>query len=410
MDSATAGDEVVLAAGTYSWNTQTTHPYTMVIVKRGVSVRGEAGAAATTLDAEDIGRVLLCEDVGTITVSGITIHRGASKDPTHFLGGGGGYVRGESNVTFSDCHFRNNLGWLGGGLLTESDVTLRSCEFSDNISIQEGGGGAFHARASSTVFIHTCRFLRNGAHGHGSAGGAIHAVGPCRISSSWFEGNYAQGALGASGGGISCWDSIEITGSTFVENTTRAVSGNAVGGAIAARGPTTIRDCVFIANLAQGDAPSSGWGAALYASSAAVLDISQCTIVGNRATGGDPGGGIVVQSSVSGTISACIFARNDGYALHARPIAAECNVFFGNGQSDHFVAVDNGGNLVTDPQFCAVDPLLSYNVELQQDSPCAPGNHPDGGVCQLIGAAPVGCNAVSVETKTWSDVKQTYRR
>jgi hypothetical protein len=65
---------------------------------------------------------------------------------------------------------------------------------------------------------------------------------------------------------------------------------------------------------------------------------------------------------------------------------------------------------VADPQFCAVDPQASLNVQLQQDSPCAPGQNTGGDSCPLIGASPVGCDAVSVESKTWSHVKQKYRR
>jgi hypothetical protein len=42
------------------------------------------------------------------------------------------------------------------------------------------------------------------------------------------------------------------------------------------------------------------------------------------------------------------------------------------------------GNISADPMFCAP---ASY--ELDPDSPCAPGNHPDGVACGLIGARPV---------------------
>ena len=46
------------------------------------------------------------------------------------------------------------------------------------------------------------------------------------------------------------------------------------------------------------------------------------------------------------------------------------------------------GNFVANPRFC--DPLLG-NYQLDAVSPCAPGQHPNGTNCGLIGAYPVGC-------------------
>lgn len=61
-------------------------------------------------------------------------------------------------------------------------------------------------------------------------------------------------------------------------------------------------------------------------------------------------------------------------------------------------------NFSADPMFCAVQ-----DYHLQSDSPCAPGNHPDGIDCGLIGPLPVGCAPVKVETKTWGSIKAMYR-
>jgi hypothetical protein len=65
------------------------------------------------------------------------------------------------------------------------------------------------------------------------------------------------------------------------------------------------------------------------------------------------------------------------------------------------------GNIAVDPQFCGV--ADSGNYYLQADSPCAPGNHPDGTACDVIGAFGVGCGAVPVKTATWGAVKSLYR-
>ena len=41
------------------------------------------------------------------------------------------------------------------------------------------------------------------------------------------------------------------------------------------------------------------------------------------------------------------------------------------------------GNFSEDPLFCAPD---SYDFTVRGDSPCLPGNHPDGSACGLLGA------------------------
>jgi hypothetical protein len=65
------------------------------------------------------------------------------------------------------------------------------------------------------------------------------------------------------------------------------------------------------------------------------------------------------------------------------------------------------GNFSQDPEYCGVDG--SGNYFLQSDSPCAPGNHPDGHDCGLIGAHEVKCGEVDAQSKTWGNVKMLYK-
>lgn len=60
-------------------------------------------------------------------------------------------------------------------------------------------------------------------------------------------------------------------------------------------------------------------------------------------------------------------------------------------------------NFDADPLFCGLS-----NYYLRNDSPCAPGNHPDGYDCGLIGPLPVGCGPVNVEMKSWGAIKALY--
>jgi hypothetical protein len=66
------------------------------------------------------------------------------------------------------------------------------------------------------------------------------------------------------------------------------------------------------------------------------------------------------------------------------------------------------GNISIDPEFCGIDD--SGNYFLQSDSPCAPGNHPDGYDCGLIGAFPVNCGKVPARQNTWGSLKEMYKK
>ena len=76
VDSARAGDVVVLAAGLYTWSSQAATSDDMVILKAGVSLRGESGPEVTILDGEGAGRVIRCQDVREVRIEGLTIQRG----------------------------------------------------------------------------------------------------------------------------------------------------------------------------------------------------------------------------------------------------------------------------------------------------------------------------------------------
>jgi len=64
-------------------------------------------------------------------------------------------------------------------------------------------------------------------------------------------------------------------------------------------------------------------------------------------------------------------------------------------------------NFSLEPQYCG-NPG-SGNYFLQSDSPCAPGNHPNGvSSCGLIGPLPVGCATVATQESTWGGIKEMY--
>ncbi len=77
-------------------------------------------------------------------------------------------------------------------------------------------------------------------------------------------------------------------------------------------------------------------------------------------------------------------------------------------------------NDVTVPSSCVqygatnfnLDPLFCGNGSyyLNETSPCAPGNHPNGNNCGLIGPLPVGCGPVTVRPMSWGAIKILYDR
>jgi hypothetical protein len=42
-------------------------------------------------------------------------------------------------------------------------------------------------------------------------------------------------------------------------------------------------------------------------------------------------------------------------------------------------------------------------------SPCAPGLHPGGAACDLVGALGAACGGVRVQSITWGQLKSIYR-
>jgi hypothetical protein len=93
------------------------------------------------------------------------------------------------------------------------------------------------------------------------------------------------------------------------------------------------------------------------------------------------------------------------------PILFECNNVYNTEISPGQTCLDVmivQHNFSADPEFCGVPGSGLYT--LQSDSPCAPGNHPDGIDCGLIGALPVDCGEVDVKTKSWGQIKALMRK
>lgn len=429
IDSAGPGDDVLLEAGVYTWASQHATG-SLARLKSGVTLHSEAGAAATVLDAESHGRVIVCQDVGDgVRIDGLTIAHG------NVIGTGGGIlVAGASNPTIAHCVLQHNradipVNGRGGAGISCDVATILYCDFLDNVafSIFTALGGGIYCGAAR---IDHCTFLRNGCtvgdSQAGSAGGAIYSHA-AQIADCTFEGNFAGAFVSGVGGAIEEAGVASIERCVFRSNTA-----NLAGGAIGAQSGS-ITSCLFVDNKASGTFTSYPSGGAVRAGS---VTISGCAFLGNvarhvRTDGPGFGGAVNVDQGTiesctlvgnsggtsagigglrlgSGTIRNTIVAGTTAGATCAGSPSWMCCDLYGNVAGDAICGTDGGDNFSADPQFCVADPVTSLNVTIQSDSPCALGNHPNGASCGLIGTGPVGCGTVSVQQRTWSEVKSLY--
>jgi len=334
-DSAQPGDVVLLAPGRYTWSNQGSEDprYGMITFLRdqaGFTLRGEAGAPATIIDAEGRGRVFFFQGVTpdaniNTTFDGLTITGGdAYQSPLGEEDGGGVEIH-VCSPTFQNCVFRGNRASYGGGFA------------------QCGVG--------SPIFI-DCVFEENEA----EAGGAI---------------------------GLWTYDSYpEVRGCVLRRNT----ASRAGGGLYAGRVTLTVTDCLVHDNTAA----DKGGGIYLVELGAGSR-LTGCTVVRNAAP---MGGNLRITEPSALTIERSIvaFAGAGGgiAAFGANDLSVGCCDVFGNTGGDDLPAgyVDLGQNFALDPLFCA---LADSDFALAPDSPCAPTAAPYGIACGLIGALYADC-------------------
>jgi hypothetical protein len=118
----------------------------------------------------------------------------------------------------------------------------------------------------------------------------------------------------------------------------------------------------------------------------------------------------VINCSISNSI---VSGSSYGIIGIASNLTMACNNVYNNTENYAITAFPDptgqNGNISVDPQFCSIDPVAYNNYHLQSDSPCAPGNHPSGYACGLIGCESVGCATTGTEKTSWSKVKQLFK-
>lgn len=393
LQHAFSGDSVIVACGTYDESG--------LVIRAGVTLRSETGQFECVVIEGDYDRssILTCSESGELVrVEGLTFAHGGWLVSDYYGYGGGIHAQG-CQMAISRCRFDTNFaGRRGGGLYAdESEVTISECEFFSNAGAgfgeDHGDGGGIYA-SQSTLHIDATEFIENDAdRGSAGSGGAIY----CRESQFVIEASIFTENWGVSSGGVAAIrqdSTVEFEDSEFHGNI--AMVGDVL--LITEGSSATTRFCLFTEN----------WGHFFVGSG--YLLIANSTIVLDPEIFWHP---VIDLSSVS-----TVDVSNSLFVLVPGGVASECfatptftctNIFSPDGNAWVDCYADQlgvNGNISVDPQFCGVPG--GGNYYLQSDSPCAPGNHPDGADCGLIGALPVGCDAVSTRSTSMSVVKSLY--
>ena len=187
---------------------------------------------------------------------------------------------------------------------------------------------------------------------------------------------------------------------TFVDNTAGSRGGVFYGYNIALNAV----DCLMKSN----DATVSGGAVTLINNWPSSM--SGCTIVQNgAATGGGISCEAAGQLSVSNTLIS-LSTSGGGAAVDGNStLTFSCSDIFGNGGGDWLgaLAAQNGtnGNFSLDPFFCEPSTM---DFTLGENSPCLPGQHPNGDQCGRIGAFGEGCGGIAVHHTSWGHIKAIY--
>ncbi len=206
IDSASAGDTVMVACGTYR--------ECDISIKSGIYLTSETGTAdCVTIDAEWLGgRVFYCFGVdSTTTVVGFTAAEGSAD------GWGGGLYCYGSHPRFTNCTLWSNYAEVGAGgaYLKLSSPVFAGCVFSENYHVNAGApAGGIYAIGGSPKFT-DCVFSDNGT-GLCTCGG-VFCDDSCTAT---FENCLFARNVGGMGGALSLLSDsyAELTNCTFSEN------------------------------------------------------------------------------------------------------------------------------------------------------------------------------------------------
>lgn len=290
---------------------------------------------------------------------------------------------------------------LGGAIFCESGpwedplscvLVLENCRLLDSAATCGGGIGAGYL--AGDLEMTDCEVA-------GNAGGGVcwqDSEGPVHLRRCTIAGN--------DGPGVDLWHWAE---GTEMRLTGCDVTGNSGHGLRVAVDFTTmvVDSCRILANGGNGIWITGSECQALYLSHSLLADngesgvfvweaympihVERTTIAGNEGPGVDFNTGYM-PSTITTTVIAANGAESVHWGVGAANLTISCSDFHGNRGGDWGKGIDwqlgLAGNFSANPYFCSPG---TGDYTLAADSPCLPGNHPQGWECGTIGAYGVGC-------------------
>ena len=317
VDAATNGDELWVAAGTY---TATTDP--VVTMKEGVAIYGGFAGTEITRNARDW-------ESNLTSIDGQSTRR---------------CVNGANNATLDGFTItRGYSAAYGGGMLNHSSSPIvTNCTFTGNSADNTGGGMMNY---SSSPIVTNCTFTGNSANTDG--GGMMNYSSSPTVTNCTFKENEAAAAAGMANYISS---SPTVTNCTFKENEAAAAAGMANSSS-----SPTLTNCTFSGN-------SASYGGAMLNDNSSPT-VENCTFTENEAT--QNGGGMYNDSSSSPTLTNCILWGDTGGEIYNDSSTPTVT----------YSCIEGGytgtGNSSDAPLFVdGTDDGDGWNLRLQAGSPC----------------------------------------
>ncbi|MEZ5064759.1 MAG: right-handed parallel beta-helix repeat-containing protein [bacterium] len=393
VDSAGPIDVVDVAPGTWSdaetrsvWNGgMYVNVRSVVFLKPGVTVRSRSGAEVTIIDLSlnpgpgfQTPVVYPGLQAGPATIQGFTVLGAGS-------GGGAISSLAAQKLIVRECIVRDidtggrAITVANGGGLEIYDTVVENVTLLGGTAIRAINGG-------SLKMIRTT--IRDN-----SAGGLFSEVPTVIEDCSFIRNRTTQG-----GAGVVLSKTSEVRNCLFQEN----VSFEGVGAGLwVGLSPAVVEGCTFVRD----SCGASGAAAGLllsYTSGSSV--VRNNTFVGCHSPAFPPSA-FGVSNSVAEFSNNIVTGSTGAAALHntGGTVTGGCNDYWNNEAGDFDAWAPFPTDFSADPLFC--DPE-SDDYRLHSNSLCAPDQNP---TCGQVGAWPVACGSVSIESLSWGRIKGAYR-
>lgn len=294
LSTAAAGDEIWVAAGTYSPGPARLDTFTL---KSNVPVYGGfAGTESARADrnfasnisilngdvanndnpvvsASDPNRSentehIVTGNVANITLDGFTLQGGNANGANP---GGGALFNDNVSSIYNNLIFKANTGVNGGAVLLNSGTpTISNSSFINNAS-SGAGAGIFNMGFANPTF-NNLTFMNNAS---GNGGGIYNNSGTITLNNGIFISNTATGPLGGGGMYNAPSSTANVTKAAFIDN-----SGTNGGGVYNYTSSPVYTNVVFTGNS------TTGQGGGMFNNVSSNPKLVNVTMNGNTATGG----------------------------------------------------------------------------------------------------------------------------